>query len=258
VTVQTETHDTDVTPNSDVVASAAIDTPPPSGGTLRVLLIEDNASDALLAETYIRSVISDVEFDPATRMSEVTPERVAAASCAILDLSLPDASGLEALHALRAISADVPIIVLTGFDDLEIGLSAIRNGAEDYLVKNYVDGDSLQRAMRYAMERRRLSTALEDQAAAMPAEHSAVRSDTHQVSIDVNVEINMFSLRCQTCSWEAESDLAALSSFGHLERVLLPHVAFGGNAQPSIVLETDARPANRGKRDIFAPGTWLG
>jgi DNA-binding NarL/FixJ family response regulator len=127
---------------------------------LRLLHIEDNASDALLAQSYIRSVIPDVVFDSAVRISDVTADMAAAASCAILDLSLPDASGLEALHALRRLCPDLPIIVLTGFDDLETGLSAIRDGAEDYLVKNYVDGDSLQRAIRYAMERRRLTTAL--------------------------------------------------------------------------------------------------
>jgi DNA-binding NarL/FixJ family response regulator len=127
---------------------------------LRLLHIEDNASDALLAQAYIRSVIPDVVFDSAVRIHDVTADIADAASCAILDLSLPDASGLEALHALRQLSPDLPIIVLTGFDDLDMGLSAIRDGAEDYLVKNYVDGDSLQRAIRYAMERRRLTAAL--------------------------------------------------------------------------------------------------
>jgi DNA-binding NarL/FixJ family response regulator len=136
---------------------------------LRLLHIEDNASDALLAQSYIRSVIPDVVFDSAVRISDVTADTAAAASCAILDLSLPDASGLEALHALRQLSPDLPIIVLTGFDDLDMGLSAIRDGAEDYLVKNYVDGDSLQRAIRYAMERRRLTTALTSHEAAPEA-----------------------------------------------------------------------------------------
>jgi FixJ family two-component response regulator len=127
---------------------------------LRLLHIEDNASDALLAQSYIRNVMPDVVFDSAVRIADVTPEMVAEASCAILDLSLPDASGLHGLHTLRAMSPELPIIVLTGFDDLDTGLSAIRDGAEDYLVKNYVDGDSLQRAIRYAMERRRLTGAL--------------------------------------------------------------------------------------------------
>jgi DNA-binding NarL/FixJ family response regulator len=152
----TQTRLREATPTPDLVESS----PESPRLGLRLLHIEDNASDALLAQSYIRSVIPDVVFDSAVRISDVTADIAAAASCAILDLSLPDASGLEALHALRKISPDLPIIVLTGFDDLDTGLSAIRDGAEDYLVKNYVDGDSLQRAIRYAMERRRLTTAL--------------------------------------------------------------------------------------------------
>jgi FixJ family two-component response regulator len=258
VTVQTEVRETAAGANGRAPRADRTDPPSVPGSALRVLQIEDNVADALLAETYIRSVIPDVEFDSAVRMSDVTPERVAAASCAILDLSLPDASGLEALHALRKISADVPIIVLTGFDDLELGLSAIRHGAEDYLVKNYVDGDSLQRAMRYAMERRRLSSALADQTALRTSDYGVVSTDTHQVAIDVDAETSVFSLRCRTCSWEAESDLASLASWGHLERVLLPHVAFGGNAQPRILRETTEAPPDPARRDMFAPGTWLG
>jgi DNA-binding NarL/FixJ family response regulator len=152
----TQTQLREATPTPALVESA----PETPRLGLRLLHIEDNASDALLAQSYIRSVIPDVVFDSAVRISDVTADIAAAASCAILDLSLPDASGLEALHALRRISPDLPIIVLTGFDDLDTGLSAIRDGAEDYLVKNYVDGDSLQRAIRYAIERRRLTTAL--------------------------------------------------------------------------------------------------
>jgi FixJ family two-component response regulator len=258
VTVQTEVRETAAGANGRAPRADRTDPPSVTGSALRVLQIEDNVADALLAETYIRSVIPDVEFDSAMRMSDVTPERVAAASCAILDLSLPDASGLEALHALRGISADVPIIVLTGFDDLELGLSAIRHGAEDYLVKNYVDGDSLQRAMRYAMERRRLSSALQDKTAPQASDRRVVSTDTHQVAIDVDAETSVFSLRCRTCSWEAESDLASLTSWGHLERVLLPHVAFGGNAQPRILLETTEGPSDPARHDLFAPGTWLG
>jgi DNA-binding NarL/FixJ family response regulator len=158
----------------------------PRLGGLRLLHIEDNASDALLAQSYIRSVIPDVVFDSAVRISDVTADIAAAASCAILDLSLPDASGLEALHALRQISPDLPIIVLTGFDDLDMGLSAIRDGAEDYLVKNYVDGDSLQRAIRYAMERRRLTSALTRRKSAPgsgAANHGAANQESTLISM---------------------------------------------------------------------------
>jgi DNA-binding NarL/FixJ family response regulator len=141
---------------------------------MRLLQIEDNSADALLAQSYLRSVDPDVQFETVARLGDVTRESAESAACAILDLSLPDATGLEALHSLRALSPELPIIVLTGFDDLDTGLDAIRHGAEDYLVKNYVDGDSLQRAVRYAIERRRLISAL---AAPTRAENTAASGD---------------------------------------------------------------------------------
>jgi DNA-binding NarL/FixJ family response regulator len=226
VTIQTRVREAEVKPQAtEPVAHPST--------LLRLLHIEDNPSDALLAQSYIRGVIPDVEFDSAARLSDVTVESAAAASCAILDLSLPDASGLEALHALRAMSADLPIIVLTGFDDLDVGLSAIRHGAEDYLIKNYADGDSLQRAIRYAIERRRLIAELASSVATGTAVPTTTARGTHQVAVDVNVATSVFTLRCRTCAWEVKSKSESMSSWGSLERMLLPHVAFGSTTQPS-------------------------
>ena len=123
---------------------------------LRVLHVEDNPADALLMQEYLRDVLPGVAFDTAERLAELTPDRAAVADCALLDLSLPDASGLDAVIALRAMADNLPIIVLTGFDDLELALSAVRGGADDYLLKSHVDGYSLERAVKYAVERRRL------------------------------------------------------------------------------------------------------
>ena len=127
---------------------------------IRLLHVEDNAGDAALIQAYVATAQPNAIFDTITRLSDITPERAALADCAILDLSLPDASGLEALVVLRGMSYDLPIIVLTGFDDLSLGIAALGSGAEDYLVKNHVDTYTLQRAIRYAIERRRLTLAL--------------------------------------------------------------------------------------------------
>ena len=127
---------------------------------LRILHVEDNPADARLAQEYLRGSMSAVEFDSAGRLSELTPERANSADCALLDLSLPDATGLEALIALRGLAKDLPIIVLTGFDAFELGLAALRNGADDFLIKNHVDGYTLERGIRYAIQRRSLTLAL--------------------------------------------------------------------------------------------------
>lgn len=143
-------------PTTSAAPRAAEEQPLPATDVLRVLHVEDNPADALLMQEYLRGVLLEVAFDTAIRLADLDADRAAAADCALLDLSLPDASGLEAVIALRGMSDNLPIIVLTGFDDLELALSAVRGGADDYLLKSHVDGYSLERAVKYAVERRRL------------------------------------------------------------------------------------------------------
>jgi DNA-binding response OmpR family regulator len=78
----------------------------------------------------------------------------------LLDLSLPDSVGLTTINNVRAYTLDVPIIVLTGLDDEEIAMQAVQAGAQDYLAKRDLDVNMLTRAIRYAVERHRLQTAL--------------------------------------------------------------------------------------------------
>src|SRR4051812_20813146 len=75
--------------------------------------------------------------------------------CLLLDLNLPDATGVEAVNALQAKAPAVPIVVLTGVDDDQLALEAMHAGAQDYLVKTRADVDLITRSIRYAMERAR-------------------------------------------------------------------------------------------------------
>ena len=79
----------------------------------------------------------------------------------LLDLSLPDADGLETLVRAHAQAPKIPIVVLTGHDDEALAVRAVRAGAQDYLVKGRVDGELLVRSIRYASERGRAVEALE-------------------------------------------------------------------------------------------------
>ena len=206
--------------------------------SIRLLHIEDNPADAALIQAYVQGAVPDVAFDTAACLADVTLERADEADCAILDLSLPDATGLQGLLHLRALAPDLPIIVLTGFDDLPLGLNALSSGAEDYLVKNHVDGYTLQRAIRYAIERRRLST---DVDLAGRAAHvtstpvaAATGSDaaigTHEVSVRIDGETGEYSLRCLVCDWESERGSEDEHSWSQraLDATLLYHVDFGG------------------------------
>lgn len=244
---------------------------------LRLLHVEDNPADALLMQEYIRGILADVEFDCAQRLSDLSPLRASSAHCAILDLSLPDATGLEALIALRRMSEELPIIVLTGFDDLEVGLSALRYGADDYLVKNHVDGVTLDRAVRYAIERRRLKVDAEREAAATTvaladvikaeatlqaemldrqlsgsagADSSTPALDTlvgtHQVAVRIDANTGEYALSCDSCEWEADRGDDEQHSWADrsLDWILLRHVAFGDLPDAARTVPTPVeRPA---------------
>ena len=129
---------------------------------IAVLLIEDDYIDALL----VRETLADLADVPVT-VTHVTRLRdglrhLREAHCdvVLLDLGLPDSQGLNTLITLREQAPWVPIVVLTGLDDERVGVSAVQQGAQDYLVKGEVDGKVLVRALRYAMERQRLEELL--------------------------------------------------------------------------------------------------
>ncbi|WP_026256670.1 PP2C family protein-serine/threonine phosphatase [Mycobacterium sp. 155] len=125
-----------------------------SGRRLSLLLVEDDRADALLVEELIAD--ADIEFLWAQSLSEA--EQMLAGTrphCVLLDLNLPDANGIDALHKLSALDSTIPIIVLTGLHDEHFGVSAVASGAQDYLVKGRVDPEILLRAVRYAIERKR-------------------------------------------------------------------------------------------------------
>jgi len=130
---------------------------------IRVLLVEDNPGDARLFTELLRDA-------GASDLTLVQVDRLAAAldrlSCdsfdvMLLDLSLPDADGLDTLVRAHAQAPKIPIVVLTGHDDEAVAMRAVRAGAQDYLVKGHVDGELLVRSIRYASERGRALEALE-------------------------------------------------------------------------------------------------
>jgi diguanylate cyclase (GGDEF)-like protein len=135
-------------------------------GVLHVLAVEDNPGDALL----VREMFDEAAEGPvlvehvnrlATGISRLLDARY---DCVLLDLSLPDATGLDALDQIRTAAVDVPVIVLSGRADEELARRAVQDGAQDYLVKGQVDGRLLVRSVSYAIERKRAEAQLAHQA----------------------------------------------------------------------------------------------
>ena len=132
--------------------------------SLGILVVEDNPADADL----IRELL------PATGPVHFRVECVARLSAALtrlpgggidlvlLDLGLPDSQGMATLRQLRTAAPAVPVIVLTGCDNRELGLLAVQEGAQDFLVKGQVTADLLERAIRYSRERHKSEAALRE------------------------------------------------------------------------------------------------
>jgi serine phosphatase RsbU (regulator of sigma subunit) len=126
---------------------------------IRILLVEDDDGDALLVEELLSISGALVEIVRTQTLAEARRQDLGEIDCVLLDLDLPDAHGLAALHRLKADRPDVSVLVLTGLDDERRGTEAVAAGAQDYLVKGQIDGQGLARAVRYAVERRRADEA---------------------------------------------------------------------------------------------------
>jgi len=127
-----------------------------------VLLVEDSPTDALL----IGAVLSDVpdvqyEVTHVERLSDGLARTLKTRfDVVLLDLGLPDAQGMDTFRKFHRQVPELPVLVLTGLDDISVGLQAIQEGAQDYLIKNKINSSVLSRVIRYAIDRHRAATAL--------------------------------------------------------------------------------------------------
>jgi PAS domain S-box-containing protein len=130
-------------------------------GAMRILLVEDNPGDARLLRERLAEGGSRFELTHVDRLSAGL-ECLAKSSfeVVLLDLSLPDSQGQDTVLGIRAASKSIPIVVLTGVEDEELGVRLIQAGAQDYFVKGQVTGPLLTRSLRYAAERARMEEAL--------------------------------------------------------------------------------------------------
>ncbi len=146
------------------LASPGLNVASPAGrAQLSLLLVEDDRGDALLVEELIIDAGAGFEFrwaetiaDAENLLGQHRPD------CVLLDLNLPDANGMDAVHRIGRLDSSIPIIVLTGHSDEHFGVHAMSSGAQDYLVKDRVDPEMLRRAVLYAIERKRAEIATVD------------------------------------------------------------------------------------------------
>lgn len=123
--------------------------------SFNILLIEDSPADTKLLRTQLRDEgDTRIVLEHVSRLGDgLYRLQQGGIDAVLLDLSLPDAQGLDTFRSLRAKYPGVAVIVLTGLDDQSIAVEAVKTGAQDFLVKGQLQPDSLTRAIRYAIER---------------------------------------------------------------------------------------------------------
>jgi len=134
----------------------------------RVLFVEDNEDDAVLVDRALDASRRPFTRERASRLTAAL-DRLARGGIdvVLLDLALPDAHGFDGVQRIGADHPFVPVVVLTGLEDEDVGLKAVQGGAQDYLVKGDLDPRLLDRSLRYAIERKRAEQALARLAAIM-------------------------------------------------------------------------------------------
>ena len=131
---------------------------------LDILIIEDNPADVRLFKEYIsESGLADSRIYASSTIEEAT-ELLGTHffDIIVVDLSLPDAQGLETLYKSSQHFRRLPIVILSGTDEQDVAKKSVQKGIQDYLVKGKIDVNSLERSINYAIERNKLRQAMED------------------------------------------------------------------------------------------------
>ncbi len=121
---------------------------------VRILLAEDNPGDARLVREMLRGCghVSDITVvDRVRDCIRLIDDGLV--DLVLLDLSLPDSTGLQGFHRLRAHAPETPILILTSLADEEMAEQAVRAGAHDYLIKGQLEGNLLMHSIRYSVLR---------------------------------------------------------------------------------------------------------
>ncbi|MDP4264954.1 MAG: response regulator [Bacteroidota bacterium] len=122
---------------------------------LELLVVEDNPADLYLIKEMLRSshliiktIYETSRLEEAYRLIESKEIHLA-----LLDLSLPDGSGIDSYLSIRKVNKKIPVIILTGLQDTDVAVEAIQQGAQDYLIKGEFNSHGLSRAVQYSIER---------------------------------------------------------------------------------------------------------
>ena len=128
---------------------------------MRILLIEDNPGDARLVQEMLKEIPGDFTLHSVDRLNAGLDHlRKNEVDVVMLDLNLPDSSGVDTVAKLHSQFSSLPLVIMTSTDDEALAMQAMRYGATDYLVKGQTDARLLRRTLFYAVERKQTEMAL--------------------------------------------------------------------------------------------------
>ena len=124
-----------------------------------ILIVEDDPGDARLVREMLADADLGLPIESVATLAEARQRLRQPVSCVLLDLGLPDSTGLETVTAVLNVAPEAAVVVLTGLAEEKAGSQAVAAGAQDYLVKGRVDAAMLAHATRYAIERKQAEQA---------------------------------------------------------------------------------------------------
>ena len=131
---------------------------------LRILMIEDNPGDYFLVGEYLKEGPWQLSMTHARRLSEgLNLAHNQSFDLILLDLTLPDSTGMEGVRQLLPFVNHIPLVVLTGMEDERYGVESLQMGVQDYLVKDQINAPLLIKTIRYSIERLRVRKVMSKQ-----------------------------------------------------------------------------------------------
>jgi len=187
---------------------------------VHVLLVEDNLAEARLLQELLKGTLHERFFlAHVQRLGEAIAHlHTQPVDVALLDLTLPDSSGLDSLDTLIRAVPSLPVVVLTNTNDEDLAVEAVRHGAQDYLMKRQVNQELLVRSLRHAIERKQAAEALreanevlenrvQERTAELKAANAQLRQEMEQRQrVQERLELAQKAGKIGTFEWNLHTD----------------------------------------------------